>query len=116
MHKTSRIFYYTILPLDFGWRTLPTAEEYRALLLKDFSHESSQGAAAIQDFNMFFDACFEGTTGAVPWEGDFREEPRVIVLPGEVEPLLAIIWKQDNNGTTFVASQVRMPWLDQIST
>ena len=115
MHQTSRIFYYSILPLDFGWKTMPTAEEYRALLLKDFSHDLSHAADAIQDFNTFINACLQGAADSTHWENDFREEPRVIVMPGETEPLLAIIWKQGNNGTTFVASQMQMPWLDEIA-
>jgi hypothetical protein len=48
------------------------------------------------------------------WEGDCREGPYVTVIPGNGGgpcPFI-IAWKQDNNGTTFVASPVALPWLD----
>jgi hypothetical protein len=47
------------------------------------------------------------------WEGDFREGPFVSVLPtGDCDCSILIAWKQDNNGTTFVASPYRLPWLE----
>lgn len=48
------------------------------------------------------------------WEGDIREGPFVSALPFPDYNIskLVIAWKQDNNGTTFIASPVRMPWLD----
>ena len=47
------------------------------------------------------------------WEGDIRDgEIYVGSIPsGECEPFYYVIWKQDNNGQTFVVSQVRLPWL-----
>ena len=48
------------------------------------------------------------------WEGDIREGPFVAGLPssgGDVRVMIA--WKQDNNGTTFIASPVELPQLKQ---
>lgn len=48
------------------------------------------------------------------WEGDIRQGPYVTVLPvvdGWVSPVI-VAWKQDNNGTTFVASPYELSWLD----
>ena len=50
------------------------------------------------------------------WEGDVRDGPYVTVLPRE--PLdywpghVIIAWKQDNNGDTFLASPIHLPWLE----
>ena len=49
------------------------------------------------------------------WEGDIREGPFVSVLPEppgsySAVPFL-IAWKQDNNGTTFIASPYELPWI-----
>lgn len=50
------------------------------------------------------------------WEGDVREGPYVIPIPGgewgAFEPELAFAWKQGNNGTTFIVSPVELPWLN----
>jgi hypothetical protein len=35
-------------------------------------------------------------------------------LPYDTEFAYGFVWKQDNNGTTFVASPVPMPWLLRI--
>ncbi len=49
--------------------------------------------------------------GEEGWEGDFRGEPRVLWLPDENCFRHAFVWKQDNNGMTFVVSPHRLPWL-----
>ena len=50
----------------------------------------------------------------IGWEGDFRNGPFISAIPAEhgngySEFLIA--WKQDNNGTTFVASPFPLFWL-----
>jgi len=57
--------------------------------------------------------------GKVGWEGDIREGPYVAGLPVASGPdkddftnsEFLIGWKQDNNGRTFIASPVELPWL-----
>lgn len=46
------------------------------------------------------------------WEGDVRSGPYWIPLPWDTGVWdFAIGWKQDNNGTTFIASPVQFTWL-----
>jgi hypothetical protein len=50
-----------------------------------------------------------------PWEGDCSQGPFWLPLPADTGNYLFLFaWKQSNNGTTFVASPVELPWLDQI--
>ncbi len=46
------------------------------------------------------------------WEGGFRGQPYVgsLPLPPEASPYLVV--KQDNNGTTFIVSEVPLGYLD----
>ena len=51
------------------------------------------------------------------WKGDIRPGggPYITILPAAEPgglPLFVIAWKQQDNGTTFVASPVRLPWLE----
>ncbi len=47
------------------------------------------------------------------WEGDVRSgEFKIFAVPGEISSKVGILWKQQNNGCTFVFSPVVMPWLD----
>jgi hypothetical protein len=51
----------------------------------------------------------------IGWEGDFRNGPFISAMPAEhgngySEFLIA--WKQDNNGTTFIASPFPLLWLE----
>lgn len=60
----------------------------------------------------------QAAAAKVGWEGDVRGEPYVIGLPedGAISGgggRFIIGWKQDNNGTTFVVSPVRLPWLEE---
>jgi hypothetical protein len=52
----------------------------------------------------------------VHWEGDIREGPFVSMLPfpGNNWSAPIIAWKQDNNGTTFIASPVSLPWVEAV--
>lgn len=45
------------------------------------------------------------------WEGDFTEGPCVFALPDANVAKVAFVWKQSNNGDTFVVSPVELPWL-----
>jgi hypothetical protein len=46
------------------------------------------------------------------WPGDVREGPYVFSIPAETNCALGVAWKEDNNGTTYVVSQMEMPWLE----
>lgn len=52
----------------------------------------------------------------IGWEGDVREGPYYFALPGETEMTLGYIIKQDNDGTTFVASPEPLPSLDKLAS
>jgi hypothetical protein len=46
------------------------------------------------------------------WEGDMTVGPRFAALPnGEYDNALMIAWKQANNGTTYIVSEIELPWL-----
>ncbi len=52
------------------------------------------------------------------WDGKLRASegpwPRVGGLPsGDTEPHVLFVWKLANNGTTFVMSPLRLPWLER---
>lgn len=101
---------YHIFPIDFGWDFLP-----------DLSHVVAQAAA--QDANgciRYGDTAykitkdFKAAMAAMEgqgWEGDFREGPKVFFLPNDTEFQWGFVWKQDNNGETFIVSPQPMPWL-----
>lgn len=47
------------------------------------------------------------------WEGDVTEGPFIFSLPDPHRSIMEIgfVWKQENNGTTFVLSPFQLPWL-----
>ena len=48
------------------------------------------------------------------WEGDMSQGPYVIGIPpadGQPNFVPIFVWKQGNNGTTFVVSPYSLPWL-----
>lgn len=48
------------------------------------------------------------------WEGDLSQEPFVFFIPApqKCSPCYGYVWKQNNNGQTFIASPIRLPWLE----
>ena len=50
------------------------------------------------------------------WEGDVMDGVYLFALPGknmDSSLALGIVWKQRNNGTTFVVSEMELPWLKE---
>jgi hypothetical protein len=106
--KVGDLYAYKITPMDFGWEFIPTVEEYadRLLAVED------DGPGAVRTFRLFVDRALEAAE-AVGWEGDFREGPKVSVLPAAFEVGIALVWKQDNNGETFVVSPLELQYLEE---
>ena len=52
--------------------------------------------------------------GGSYWEGDIRGQDLYVFGipdPGESAFRLGLMWKQDNNGSTFICSPVALPWI-----
>lgn len=56
----------------------------------------------------------EGMKFSKWWEGDLREPIKVFAVPGDGKTDVGFIWKQDNNGTTFVLSPVPLQHLESL--
>lgn len=103
------MFYYETNPVDFFGPMMPICEACRSI-----RHDTEDPDA---EFGLFVTcmkaAHFFGLHGK--WDGDIRgKNLYVFALPvddGSL-PEIGIVWKQDDNGTTYIASPVRLPWLD----
>jgi hypothetical protein len=110
---------YAIIPIDYGWDFLPTIAEVAGQLGKSEAENKMDGignSCSLAGFLQDFDTAREKAKHA-GWEGDYRtgHEPRVFWLPMETEFRYAFVWKQENNGTTFVVSPCALPWLDELT-
>jgi|TARA_R100000084_G_scaffold95393_1_gene49196 hypothetical protein len=50
------------------------------------------------------------------WEGDVTDGVYVFSLPGpngDLSLSIGIVWKQENDGATFVVSEIELPWLKE---
>lgn len=112
-------YVYDIIPIDFGWERLKTVKETLSLLADSDSNEFDAPKHDINDKTVrdFIDmwASAKEAAAAKGWEGDFRHNPCVFWLPSEMDFVCAFVFKQDNNGTTFVVSPVPLPWLDSLT-
>ena len=87
------MYLYLLSPIDHGWESLPKVN--------------------MQKPSKRFQEVLEVARKHL-WEGDFTEVPRIMTLPPDkdgYEFAMAYIWKQDNNGTTFIASEVPLTYL-----
>lgn len=113
------MYAYHLAPVDFGWEYLPSflqASEIAARIDAE-NNLHDRGPYTVDDhlsnlrrLHMAFNEAREKAE-AVGWEGDYREFPRVFMLPepGGFEMLFAFVWKQDNNGSTFLVSPIELP-------
>lgn len=100
------MFIYNMAPIDHwqGWLTVPEA----AAKLCASAEEPEDALRGLADEL----AEAKQLAKAAGWEGDMREGPYVTFLPNNDNGVACVIaWKQDNNGSTFVASPYQLPWL-----
>jgi hypothetical protein len=107
-------YFYEMSPIDQLWEMLSTPEETAKKLI-DSSDNGPEGGIScravlfIKDYNNALDEFKKKG-----WEGDFRgESTRVFWLPEDIDFVYAFVWKQDNNGSTFVVSPRELIWLKE---
>ena len=105
---------YVVSPIDLGWERLPLAESVAADIAHEEAGEIVSGDEAYQGHTgRFFDALREAKAAArkIGWEGDYKSysAPRVFWLPNpdDFDFQYGFVWKQDNNGATFIVSPFR---------
>ena len=101
---------YALIPIDFwnGW--LKPSDLFRVSVGDDDTkwHDPAEWVS------MWAKA--QELARKVGWEGDIREGPYVTVLPEPPGPSPVVIgWKQDNDGTTFIATPFELPWLATVA-
>ncbi len=107
-------FTYETSPIDMGWESLRTVQETVAELVQRMHDATRSNDIDPSDLNIFlrsWEAAKDSAT-VKGWEGDFRQEPRVFWIPAETEFIYGFVFKQDNNGTTYVVAPVEMAWLE----
>ena len=105
---------YCLIPIDFwqGWHRPSALFRVADDIINDGIHDPD-------DWKRQWELA-QAIATDMGWEGDIREGPYVTVIPDQPgnysDPPILIAWKQDNNGTTFIASPFRLPWLEDEST
>ena len=97
---------YVTTPIDHGWERLKTVKETAADIAihgSGFDETGDIDAEAVQQFLSNWASAKEAAQRE-GWEGDLRHEPCVFWLPGFGGFEYGFVFKQDNNGTTFVVS------------
>jgi hypothetical protein len=102
------MFVYSVGPIDFGWELLPTVRHF----ISNFPELDGDCIG----FESFLSQWENAKTLARDrgWEGDFSKDPRVFFLPNPSSGdfLHGFVWKQKNNGITFIISEVELPWIN----
>lgn len=110
------MFLYTVAPIDVGWELL---QEFPDSIQKKLNLAIDEGLVdiAIKETDKMlatFHRCLE-VARKHGWEGDFKSyaKPRLLCFPnpdnGNIQ--YGFMWKQGNNGTTFIASPFKLEYL-----
>lgn len=105
---------YVLAPVDFGWDYLKTVAETLADITTNSSWSDDLPVGEIEEFMKSWEDA-KNLARVHGWEGDFREDPRVFWLPSEHTFVYGFVFKQDNNGTTFVVSPQPLPSVKALS-
>lgn len=116
-------FTYEIGPIDHGWELSETVSQFlrrigESELLRnierlhhskpngdDFGDEVIDASSFVALYQSAWSEC-----GAAAYD-ELRQEPQVFAVPSEGMLELGFIFKEDNNGTTYVVSPVPLPHL-----
>lgn len=110
-------FLYSLPPIDHGWQHLKTVKETLALIAKSDDEMHGAGDFDSDEITSFMRRWESAKEAAKDhgWEGDFRGQPRVFWIPSENEFDVGFVFKQDNNGTTFVVSPQELPSVEKLT-
>jgi len=98
---------YECPPIDHGWNIARTFKEVIAnyngceiQIILDLMHDYSEVIKIIE--------------AVTSWEGDFNIEPHLFALPNPngYDFMHGFIWKQSNNGSTYIASPCYLWWIE----
>lgn len=110
-------YVYELSPIDHGWENLKTVEETVTYIRS--IEENAKAVEPLGDITPTSSEFLEAWEHAQEeareynWEGDFRHAPKVFWLPHSDNYFaFGFVFKQDNNGTTFVVSPVDLPHLE----
>lgn len=109
---------YGVGPIDWNWVRLKTLKETLTDIVNsnelDSFTDQDDGVAVdeVRDFLSNWEAA-KLLAAEKGWEGDFRVGPYVFWLPSETKNsfVYGFVFKQDNNGMTFVVSPEPLSWL-----
>ena len=110
-----KMFFYQTAPVDF-FSGMVRAEDYIKHL--QMEHSGSDADKQVSDFIKHVMYCTRAVSLALNsyWEGDVRgNDLYVFQIPypscGNEIPL-GVMWKQDNNGDSYICSPVKLDWID----
>lgn len=111
-----KMFVYQVSPIDF-WNGWIGEKEFLMSYVEDHTHgryaDLDMLAHRIKEYSTFREGALALAKRA-GWEGDIRDGPYVAAMPyGDCESKFMIAWKQSSDGTTFIASPFRLPWLEE---
>ncbi|CDG16802.1 hypothetical protein [Xenorhabdus doucetiae] len=106
---------YTISAIDHRWEFLPTVEEILTKLVSSEDDKEEYEDKTFRSLSQFLADWEEARTIADYWEGDFVKGPYVFCVPNDLTLSYGFVWKQYNNGLTFVISPVELPHLNEFA-
>lgn len=118
-YREKQVIVYVCPPMDHNWGHLQTVEQVAAELAAaearlrfQAGHKDEYPEFSVDEFLTNWEEAKQ-KAGEHGWEGDFRVEPRVFWLPNQTGFDYAFAFKQDNNGTTFIVTPVRLHWVEK---
>jgi hypothetical protein len=108
---------YVLGPIDHDWEKLKTVRATVADIANyedEFSEAHDLNSDAVRSFLESWESA-KSAASRHGWEGDFRHDPYVFWLPSETGFDHGFVFKQDNNGTTFVLSTQELPALARLA-
>jgi hypothetical protein len=114
-------YVYALPPVDHGWffaKTVSEVAEFLGGLEAKAKADGHLGYDSVyptaDDFLRDWQAAQHAAQGA-GWEGDFRnmEQRVVFAIPFDSGFQVGFVFKQDNNGTTFVVSPMELSYLSE---
>ncbi|EDQ9666766.1 hypothetical protein KO48_003418 [Salmonella enterica subsp. enterica serovar Bredeney] len=124
----SKLYSYAIPPIDFDWAIMPTVESLAGTIkaaidklgvnaeyVSEQYYTDQDAASTIWSVAKLYMCFLDAKERArkAGWDGTNSELPRYFTIPDELDVYVGFIFKQYNNGDTFVVSPIPLAHLEQ---
>ena len=113
------MYLYATPPIDYFFGMTPLKQVFESHVSinglgeekVDFLHELRDDLDRV--YELLAESVFLMAKDCDDWSGDMHYGAYIFAVPVHPDPELGLVWKEQENGNTYICSPVPLPWLSE---